>query len=82
MLKFLDDAWDEYIYWENQDRKTLKRINSLIKSIKRDGLEYGMGKPEPLKYQDGWSRRINHRDRLVYTIMDGDLIIVSCKGHY
>ncbi|MDF7639843.1 Txe/YoeB family addiction module toxin [Lactobacillus sp. ESL0791] len=81
-IEFLDEAWDEYVAWQKQDRKTLKRINQLIKSIKSDGLNSGIGKPERLKYQDGWSRRINGKDRLVYTHNDGHLIIVACKNHY
>jgi toxin YoeB len=81
-VEFLDEAWHEYVSWQSEDRKTLKRINSLIKSIQRDGLELGLGKPERLKYQDGWSRRINSKDRLVYTVSNGHLIIVACKNHY
>ncbi|MFT8469945.1 MAG: Txe/YoeB family addiction module toxin [Oenococcus sp.] len=81
-VEFLDEAWEEYIAWQNEDRKALKRINNLIRSIKRDGLDKGLGKPEHLKYQDGWSRRINSEDRLVYAIKDNHLIIVACKNHY
>ncbi|MFD1420882.1 Txe/YoeB family addiction module toxin [Lactiplantibacillus songbeiensis] len=81
-IEFLDEAWTEYIDWQNKDRKTLKRINNLIKSIQRDGLGNGLGKPERLKYQDGWSRRINSKDRLVYAVKDKRLIVVACKNHY
>lgn len=81
-IEFLDEAWDEYIAWQSEDRKTLKRINSLIKSIQRDGPDVGLGKPERLKYQAGWSRRINNKDRLVYTVGHERLIIVACKNHY
>lgn len=81
-VEFLDEAWHEYVAWQGEDRKTLKRINNLIKSIQRDGLELGLGKPERLKYQDGWSRRINSKDRLVYTVSNDHLIIVVCKNHY
>jgi len=81
-VEFLDEAWDEYVAWQNEDRKTLKRINNLIKSIQRDGLELGLGKPERLKYKNGWSRRINSKDRLVYTVENGHLTIVACKNHY
>ena len=56
-----DDAWDDYIYWQGQDKKTLKKINTLIKSIERDGAMNGLGKPEPLKYRDGYSRRIDEK---------------------
>lgn len=82
LVEFLDEAWEECIAWQNEDRKTLKRINNLIRSINRDGLDKGLGKPEHLKYQDGWSRRINSTDRLVYAIKDNRLIIVACKNHY
>ncbi|GHP13804.1 txe/YoeB family addiction module toxin [Lentilactobacillus fungorum] len=81
-VEFLDDAWDEYVEWQSEDRKTLKRIDQLIKSIKRDGLNNGLGKPERLKHQDGWSRRINDKDHLVYTMRNDILTIVACKSHY
>lgn len=81
-VEFLDEAWHEYVAWQVEDRKTLKSINNLIKSIQRDSLEFGLGKPERLKYQDGWSRRINSKDRLVYTVSNDHLIIVACKNHY
>nr|WP_155818746.1 Txe/YoeB family addiction module toxin [Lactiplantibacillus pentosus] len=81
-VEFLDEAWNEYVTWQQEDRKTLKRINNLIKSIQRDGLGAGLGKPERLKYQDGWSRRINSKDRLVYTISNSHLVIIACKNHY
>lgn len=81
-VEFLDEAWSEYISWQAEDRKTLKRINNLIRSIQRDGLESGLGKPERLKYHDGWSRRINSKDRLVYTFKNDHLIIVACRNHY
>ena len=77
-----DDAWDDYLYWQTQDKKTLKRINALIKSIERDGIMEGIGKPEPLKYRPGYSRRIDETNRLVYDVEDGKLLIVSCKDHY
>ncbi|MGN1115334.1 MAG: Txe/YoeB family addiction module toxin [Candidatus Ornithomonoglobus sp.] len=78
-----DDAWDDYIYWSLQDKKTLKRINQLLKDIDRNG-NRGIGKPEPLKheYQGFWSRRINEADRLVYKIENGNIIILHCRGHY
>ncbi|MBQ9827661.1 MAG: Txe/YoeB family addiction module toxin [Lachnospiraceae bacterium] len=76
-----DDAWEDYLYWQTQDKKTLKRINALIRDIERNGFQ-GIGKPEPLKFRPGWSRRIDDRNRLVYDIRDGKMLIVSCRGHY
>ena len=79
-----DDAWQDYLYWQTQDKKTLKRINLLIKDIERNGPLEGIGEPEPLKgnLQGEYSRRINEKDRLVYHIEDSRIYIVSCKGHY
>lgn len=77
-----DRAWDEYLAWQTEDKKTLKKINNLIKDIERNGLSEGTGKPEPLRYRTGWSRRIDKENRLVYDIVDGKLWIASCKGHY
>ena len=77
-----DDAWDDYLYWQSQDKKTLRRINALIKSIEREGVMKGIGKLEPLKYRDGYSRRIDEKNRLVYDVVNGKLHIVSCKDHY
>ncbi len=73
-----DDAWNEYIYWQKQDKKTFKRINALIKSIEREGVMEGIGKPESLKYRNGYSRRIDETNRLVYDVVDGKLLIL-CK---
>ncbi len=77
-----DKAWDDYLYWLNQDKKTLIRINRLLKDIERNGADQGIGKPEPLKYRGGWSRRIDERNRLLYDIVNGQLLIASCRGHY
>lgn len=78
-----DTAWDDYMYWYGQDKKTVKRINMLINDIDRDPFE-GIGKPEPLKYnyQGCWSRRIDEVNRLVYQIKDGNIYIISCRYHY
>lgn len=78
-----DRAWEEYLYWQSQDKKTLKRINALIKDIKRNPFE-GIGKPEPLKdnLSGWWSRRIDENNRVVYYAENGTLYIISCKGHY
>ena len=76
-----DEAWDDYIYWQTQDRKTLKKINSLIRDIERSGTK-GLGKPEKMKYHQGYSKRIDKENRLVFDIVDGVLYIASCRGHY
>lgn len=78
-----DDAWDDYLYWQTQDKKTLKRINQLIKDIERNGNE-GIGKPEPLtgNLRGYWSRRIDDCNRIVYRIVDGNLEIAQCGSHY
>ena len=78
-----DRAWNEYLYWQTQDKKTLKRINTLIKDIQRNVFE-GIGKPEPLKgnLSGWWSRRIDETNRIVYFEEKGIIYIVSCKGHY
>ena len=81
-LAWTDDGWDDYVYWQTEDKRTLKKINSLIKSINRDGPLKGEGHPEPLKYRPGYSRTINEKDRLVYDIEDGELVIFSCRLHY
>ncbi len=82
-ITFAEDAWEEYLYWQSQDRKTLRKINSLLKSIQREPFT-GEGKPEPLKDSPGgeWSRRINAKDRLVYMISNEGIVITQCKGHY
>ncbi len=78
-----DDGWTDYLYWQSQDKKTLKKINELIKDIERNGALNGIGKPEALKYRKGFSRRIDETNRLVYTIDEnGILWIISCRGHY
>lgn len=82
-ITFAEDAWEEYLYWQLQDRKTLKKINNLLKSIQREPFT-GEGKPEPLKNSaDGeWNRRINEKDRLVYSVNSECITIIQCKGHY
>ncbi len=82
-LLWTDESWDDYCYWQTQDKKTLKRINSLIKDMKRSPFE-GIGKPEALKenLSNYWSRRIDGVNRIVYQVQDETIVIVSCKGHY
>jgi len=78
-----DEAWVEYVSWQTEDKKTLRRINELIKDIERNGLSSGIGKPERLKFRKGWSRRIDHTNRLIYDVDENNnLWIISCKGHY
>lgn len=76
-------AWSDYLYWQTQDKKTLKRINLLIRDTQRSPFE-GIGKPEPLKENLAgfWSRRIDDTNRLVYAVDDYQLTIVSCRYHY
>ena len=78
-----DEAWEDYIYWQTQDRKTLKRINHLLQDINRNGYE-GIGKPEPLKgkFPGWWSRRIDGTNRLIYRIANGQIEIAQCRSHY
>ena len=76
-----DDAWEDYLYWQSQDRKTLKKINALIRDIERNGTQ-GLGKAETLKHVKGYSRRIDKQNRLVFDMKGGRLEIVSCRGHY
>lgn len=78
-----DDAWEDYLYWQSQDKKTLKRINQLLQDIDRHGYD-GIGKPEPLKgnLQGYWSRKIDEANRIVYRIKEGRVEIIQCKSHY
>ena len=82
-LKFTDEGWDSYVYWQTQDRKTLKRLNDLVKDVQRDPFA-GIGKPEPLKHglSGCWSRRIDESNRFVYMVNDAELIVISCRYHY
>lgn len=80
---FSEDAWNDYLYWQQQDKKTLKRINLLLQDISRSRYE-GLGKPEPLKgdLSGYWSRRIDECNRIVYRYSDNGIEIIQCKGHY
>ena len=80
---WFDEAWEDYTYWQTQDKKTLKRINMLLKDIERGNFD-GIGKPEPVKgdMSGFWRRRIDDVNRLVYRIRGDVIEIVSCKGHY
>ena len=83
ILSWADHAWNDYLYWQQTDRKVLKRINSLIENIKRQPFE-GLGNPEPLKHNWSgyWSRRINREHRLVYKVLVESIVIVQCRYHY
>lgn len=83
ILAWTKEAWSDYVYWQSQDKKTLKRINKLITNTQRNPSE-GIGKPEPLKENltGFWSRRIDDNNRLVYTVDDNRLTIISCRYHY
>ena len=80
---FSDTGWEDYLYRGTEDRKTLKKINELIKDISRNGND-GIGKPEPLSgpLSGYWSRRINEKDRLIYRIDEENIYIISCRYHY
>lgn len=82
-VSFTEIAWEDYTYWQNTDKKRAKKINELMKDIKRTPFE-GMGKPEGLKYDlaGKWSRRINDEHRLIYQVEENNLIIYACRYHY
>ena len=83
IISWTEDAWNDYLYWQGQDRRTLKRINSLVRDALRSPFE-GIGKPEPLRYglSGAWSRRIDAENRLVYVPTGEGISIVSAKDHY
>ena len=83
LLSWTDEAWGSYVYWQTQDKKTLKRINRLITDVQRSPFE-GIGKPEPLKenLSGFWSRRIDDTNRLVYAVDDAAITVISCRYHY
>ena len=82
ILSWAEKAWEDYLYWQQTDKKTLKRINTLIKAIKRNAFE-GLGDPEPLKHNWSgyWSRRIDRGHLLVYKVTDETIIVVQCRYH-
>ncbi|NQZ90407.1 MAG: Txe/YoeB family addiction module toxin [Colwellia sp.] len=83
LLAWTNDAWADYVYWQGQDKKTLKRINKLITDTKRSPFE-GIGKPESLKenLSGFWSRRVDESNRLVYAVSDSHITVISCRYHY
>ena len=82
-LSWTEDAWEEYTDWQTENKSVLKKINELVKDIMRNG-NLGIGKPEPLKHEmtGMWSRRITDEHRLVYKILDDEVLIYSCARHY
>ena len=80
---FVDESWEDYLYWQKTDKKYVKKINDLLKSISRESYS-GIGKPEPLKhnYQGFWSRRIDDEHRLIYRVKDDEIHIAKCRFHY
>ncbi|AMC10285.1 toxin YoeB [Lutibacter profundi] len=80
---FVDESWDDYLYWQKIDKRILKRINLLLKDISRQPYD-GIGKPEPLKhnYRGFWSRRIDGEHRLIYQVRDDEIRIIKCRFHY
>ena len=82
-ILFTEHAWEEYIYWQTQDRRTLRRINQLLRDIQRDPFD-GIGKPEPIRGELSgfWSRRIDECNRIVYRVKDDIVELLQCKGHY
>lgn len=82
-ITFTEEGWADYLSWQFSDKKILQKINKLLKSIERDGVLSGEGKPEKLKYrQDEYSRRIDEKNRLVYSVSDEQIIVKTCRGHY
>ncbi len=83
LLAWTDDAWSDSVYWQGQDKKTLKRINKLITDTKRSPFE-GIGKPKPLKenLSGFWSRRVDESNRLVYAVNDSHITVISCRYQY
>ncbi len=83
MISFEDAAWDDYLYWQQNDKAMLRRINALIRDIQREPFT-GIGKPEPLKFNFAgyWSRRIDDEHRVVYKVSDEEIILAQLRGHY
>ena len=83
LITFTQNAWEDYTYWQSIDKKIVKKINELLKDIKRNPFD-GIGKPEALKYDLAgyWSRRVDHEHRLVYQVKDQSILVYACRFHY
>ncbi|MBI9039701.1 MAG: Txe/YoeB family addiction module toxin [Bacteroidales bacterium] len=83
LITFSENAWEDYVYWQSVEKKIVKKINALINDIQRNPFD-GSGKPEALKYDLSgyWSRRISHEHRLVYQVIENEILIYSCRFHY
>lgn len=81
-ITFSPDAWADYLYWQTEDKKTLKRINRLLQELQRDGVVQGLGKAELLRNIKGMSKRIDDKNRLTYTMENESIVVLSCRGHY
>ena len=81
-ITFSPDAWADYLYWQSEDKRTLKRINRLLQELQRDGAVQGIGKSEILRRKKGMSKRIDKGNRLEYTVEDDRIVVLSCRGHY
>ncbi len=83
LITFTKNAWEDYLYWQNTDKKVLKKINELLKDIQRNPSD-GIGKPEALKFDLAgfWSRRIDHEHRLVYQVKEQSILVYACRYHY
>ena len=83
LITFSENAWEDYLFWQKTDRKILLKINKIIKDIQRNPFD-GIGKPESLKYDltGYWSRRIDQQHRIVYRVIENNLLIIACRFHY
>ena len=81
-ITFSPDGWADYLHWQTEDKKTLRRINKLLQGLQRDGAASGLGKPEILRRIKGMSQRIDDKNRLVYYFEGENLVVLSCRGHY
>lgn len=80
---FVDESWEDYLYWQKTNKKYVRKINELLKDITRNPFT-GLGKPEPLKhkYRGYWARRIDNEHRLIYAVRDDEILIAKCRFHY